>query len=31
MSEGRSVVGLKIAELLQKPGDLHDDPEDVLV
>lgn len=29
--KGGSVVGLKIAELLQKPRNLHDDPEDVLI
>ena len=31
MSEGRSIVGFKIAELLQEPGYLYDDPEDILV
>lgn len=31
MSEGRGVVGLKIAELLQEPRDLDDDPEDILI
>ena len=31
VSEGGSVVGFKIAELLQEPGDLNDDPEDVFV
>lgn len=31
MSEGRGVICLKIAELLQKPRDLDYDPEDVLI